>query len=115
MGVVYHPNYLLYFEPGRTERMRAAGAAYADLERRGVFLVVTEARCRYRGAARYDETLTIATRVEEVGKASVRFSTRVSGPDGRLLCEGDVSLASVDRSMSPVRLPADVAALLEKA
>ena len=43
MGVVYHPNYLLYFETGRTELMRASGVTYSELEKSGIFLVVTEA------------------------------------------------------------------------
>ena len=59
MGVVYHPNYFLYFETGRTELMRASGVAYSELEKAGVFLVVTQAACRYRAAARYDQELTI--------------------------------------------------------
>ena len=57
MGVVYHPNYFLYFETGRTELMRAAGVVYSEMEKSGVFLVVTQASCRYRAAARYDRAL----------------------------------------------------------
>src|SRR6267142_1231170 len=59
MGVVYHPNYFLYFETGRTELMRASGIAYSELEKSGVYLVVTQASCRYRAAARYDQELQI--------------------------------------------------------
>lgn len=114
MGVVYHPNYFLYFETGRTELLRAAGVAYGELERSGVFLVVTEASCSYRSAARYDEVLTIVTRVDHVGKATVGFSYRVLGPAGTLLAEGRTVLASVDAAKSPVRLPPAVTELLPK-
>ena len=114
MGVVYHPNYLLYFETGRTELMRTSGVTYSELEKSGVFLVVTEALCRYRAAARYDEELSIVTAVDQVGKATIRFSYRVQGPDGRLLAEGHTELASVDGSKNPVRLPREVSALLSK-
>ena len=112
MGVVYHANYLHYFETGRTELLRAAGAPYAELENRGVFLVVTGAELRYRAAARYDDLLRIVTRVASVGKASVRFETAIFGGDGRRLTEGAVDLASVDASRKPVRLPEDIASLL---
>jgi acyl-CoA thioester hydrolase len=112
MGVVYHPNYLLYFETGRTELMRAAGVAYSDLEKSGVFLVVTEASCKYRAAARYDQQLKILTKVDQVGKATVTFSYRVLGPGGSLLAEGRTELASVDAAKNPVRLPKTVADLL---
>jgi len=114
MGVVYHPNYFLYFETGRTELMRASGVAYSELEKAGVFLVVTQASCRYRAAARYDQELKIVTRVDQVGKATVQFSYRVLGPDGALLAEGSTELASVDAAKNPVRLPREVAELLRK-
>jgi len=114
MGVVYHPNYLLYFETGRTELMRAAGVTYSEMEKAGVFLVVTEASCRYRAAARYDQELRVVTRIDEVGKARIRFSYRVLGPDEALLAEGHTELASVDSSKSPVRMPREVAELLSK-
>jgi acyl-CoA thioester hydrolase len=114
MGVVYHPNYLLYFETGRTELMRAAGVTYAEMEKSGVFLVVTETSCRYRAAARYDQELRVVTRVDEVRKATIRFSYRVLGPDETLLAEGHTELASVDQAKSPVRMPREVSDLLSK-
>lgn len=114
MGVVYHANYLLYFETGRTELMRAAGLAYRELEERGVFLVVTETACRHRAAARYDEELRVVTTVDRVGKATVRFRYEVFGPSGTLLADGHTELASVDRAKNPVRLPGEVALRLAK-
>ncbi|MFN3484343.1 MAG: acyl-CoA thioesterase [Planctomycetota bacterium] len=114
MGVVYHANYFLYFELGRTELMRAAGFPYAELERRGVFLVVTDAGCRYRAPARYDEEIRIDTRVARLGKATVRFEYEVRGAGDRLLADGHTELAAVDRiTQAPVRLPEEIAARLE--
>lgn len=112
MGVVYHPNYLLYFETARTELLRAAGVVYADLEKSGLFLVVTEASCVYRAPARYDEELQVETRVDHVGKATIGFAYRVLGPSGALLVEGRTVLASVDRDKRPMRLPDAVTCLL---
>ncbi|HYF00889.1 MAG TPA: thioesterase family protein [Planctomycetota bacterium] len=112
MGVVYHANYFLYFELGRTELLRATGLPYGELEARGVFLVVTDAGCRYRAPARYDETLEVRTRVDRLGRASVRFAYEVRGPDGRLCADGHTELAAVDSGKRPVRLPEDVAARL---
>ena len=112
MGVVYHPNYLLYFETGRTELLRAAGSVYSELEKSGVFLVVTEASLVYRAAARYDEELEVITTVDQLGKATIGFSYRVLGPAGTLLVEGRTVLASVDQAKSPVRLPKQITSLL---
>ena len=112
MGVVYHANYLLYFEDARTDLLRAAGFAYADLEKRGVFLVVTEASCRYRAGSAYDETLEIRARVEDVRKATLRFRYEVVGPDGRLRAEGHTDLAAVDARKRPMRLPPEIVSRL---
>jgi acyl-CoA thioester hydrolase len=114
MGVVYHARYLEYFETARTELLRTAGLAYAEMERRGIFLVVTEAACRYRSPARYDDVLRVRARVAALGKASVRFEYDLrTEDDGRLVAEGHTELASVDARKRPVRLPEDVAGLLE--
>lgn len=112
MGVVYHANYLLYFEAGRTELLRAAGVVYADLEKQGLFLLVTATSCRYRAAARYDENIEIRTEISRVGKASIGFRYEVRGEDGRLCAEGDTDLAAVDASLRPCRLPGELLARL---
>src|SRR5262245_39668532 len=73
MGVVYHANYLVYLEDGRTRLMESLGCSYAELERTGWALVVRKAELRYRASARYDEELAIRTAVARVGGASVLF------------------------------------------
>lgn len=113
MGVVYHANYFLYFEEGRTELLRASGLPYRELEKRGIFLVVTDAGCRYRAHATYDEMLRVVTRVAALGKATVRFEYSVTGADGRIVSEGHTELAALNAERRPVRLPADVAARLQ--
>ncbi len=64
MGIVYNGNYLMFFEIGRTELLRAAGLPYADLEREGFLLPVLEAHVVYHKPARYDEMLDIITTYE---------------------------------------------------
>lgn len=113
MGIVYHANYLLYFEMGRTELLRASGVTYADLEKSGLFLVVVETGCRHRAGARYDELLDVLTRVDRVGKATITFRYEVRGADGRLCAEGHTELAAVDVDKRPLRLPAEILARLE--
>src|SRR5882672_4275168 len=71
MGFVHHSRYLQYFEMGRVELLRSMGHAYVDLERQGVLFVVVKVECRYKAPARYDEELTLLTRV--VKQTHVRF------------------------------------------
>ena len=52
---VHHANFLTYFEIGRTEMLRARGATYREFEEAGLFLVVSEAACKYRSPAEYDD------------------------------------------------------------
>ena len=108
MGVVYHANYLLFFEMGRTEWMRAEGLPYAALEERGFFLTVTEAHLNFKSPGRYDAELKITTKVGEVGKASVRFDYEVRDGAGTVLCDGFTRLACVDRKQKILRIPKDV-------
>src|ERR1700712_5303270 len=63
MGYLHHSRYFQYFEMGRVELLRTLGHSYADLERRGVLFVVVKVDCRYKQPARYDEELTLVTRV----------------------------------------------------
>ena len=59
MGVVYHANYLIWFDRARTELMRETGLTYKELEQQGVYLAVSEVRVRYRAAARYDDLVRV--------------------------------------------------------
>src|SRR5205814_10162668 len=63
MGYLHHSRYFQYFEMGRIELLRQLGHRYADLEGRGIFFVVVKLECRYKSPARYDDELTLTTRV----------------------------------------------------
>ena len=95
MGVVYHANYLVYMEEGRTKLMESLGLPYAELERQGHGLVVRKAALRFRAPARYGEMLTVLTRIERVGGASIVFEYQVER-DGTAIAEGSTELACVD-------------------
>ncbi len=97
MGVVYNGNYLTWFEIGRTELLRERGLTYAEVERRGYSLPVTEATFKVRRPARYDDLVTVETRVAEVRSRTVRFVYRIHR-DGQLLVEGDTVHVPVKRS-----------------
>ena len=68
MGVVYHSNYLIWFEVARTEFMEHHKVNYKDLEEYGLFLPVVEANCRYKRPAKYSDNLTVTTKLEIEGR-----------------------------------------------
>jgi acyl-CoA thioester hydrolase len=90
MGVVYHANYLVWFEIGRTELLSAMGLPYDKLEsEEGLNLPVAEANCRYRQSARYGDDVRIETCATVLRPSVIRFdyqAKRVS--DDALLAEG---------------------------
>lgn len=115
MGVVYHANYLIYFELGRTEFLRYGGLAYSELEKDGLFLAVTRAELRFRASARYDDPLLVRTRVLGYGKASVLFGYEVLHEQtGVLLAEGSTELACLDERKKPRKLPEKLIPFLEE-
>ena len=107
MGVAHHTHYFVWFELGRTELMREAGCAYGALEDRdGVFFPVIEAGAEYRLPARYDEVLTIETRLVKTGGVRVRFDYVLRRQeDAQVLAKGYTVHASCGRDGRPARLP----------
>jgi acyl-CoA thioester hydrolase len=108
MGVVYHANYLVWFEVGRVELIRRMGLSYKEMEQEeGCMIAVVEATARYRCPARYDDELVIETRLTASRSSVIKFGYRVVRvSDGTLLCEGQTVHVVVDREMKKARLPA---------
>jgi acyl-CoA thioester hydrolase len=97
-GVVYHANYLVYFEVGRTELMRALGCPYASIEELGFLLTVVESHLHYRASARYDDLLVVESSVAEVRRVRLKIATTIRRKaDGKLLSDGWIWLACIDR------------------
>jgi len=81
MAVVYHTNYITWFEIGRTEWIRQIGLSYKDIEDRGLLLPVVQVEASYAQPARYDDWVFVCTRVAELTKVRIRFEYRVVRPE----------------------------------
>jgi acyl-CoA thioester hydrolase len=109
MGVVYHPNYLVWCEIGRTELMRQLGAAYCDIEAGGIRLAVAEATVRYIAPARYDERILVSTTLSELGSRGVTFDYVITHVDsGTRLATARTRLIAIDGRGRVTALPATV-------
>jgi acyl-CoA thioester hydrolase len=108
MGVVYHANYLVWFEIGRVELIRQMGLDYKTMEREeGCGIAVVEVRVRYKAPARYDDELTVRTRIDHVRGSIIRFAYGIYRlTDEVLLCEGTTTHIVVDRTMKRTAMPA---------
>jgi len=108
LGVVYHANYLRYFELARTESLRQLGFELPSLlVEYGVQFAVVHAAVKYHKPARLDDELRIETRVSGIGKASVTYQQYIylSNNADLLICEAEIKLVTVDQQMRPKALP----------
>ena len=82
MGIVYHANYLRWFEIGRTELFRHIGMPYREIESRGLMLPVSEVKCKYLNPARYDDVIVIRTSLNAGFRAGMQFDYTITNQDG---------------------------------
>jgi acyl-CoA thioester hydrolase len=114
MGVVYHANYLVWCELGRTEFIRTLGTTYAELERQGVLLAVSDASIRFHAPARYDDLIRVHTTLPIVRSRMIAFDYDIRNADsGQRLVTARTSLVCLDRASRPVALPGELRRALE--
>jgi acyl-CoA thioester hydrolase len=117
MGVVYHANYLVWFEVGRVEFIRQLGMDYKQMEQEDdAMIAVAEVTARYKAPARYDDELIVRTSLSGLRGSIVRFRYVVVRPangdaDETVLCEGETVHIVVGRDMKRREMPARYAEL----
>ena len=114
-GVVFYANYLKFFERGRTEWLRRLGVNQSDLAANDQrMFVVKSAQTQYIKPARFDDLLTIHSRITRLGRASIDFA-QVATLNDEILCESTVEVCCVDtRTFRPAGLPTSLRTLLQK-
>lgn len=114
MQVVYHANYLIWCEVGRTDFMRQHGMSYADMEKGGIGLTVSEYSVRLHASARYDDVVRIATTLTDVRSRQVAFEYLLTNvASGARLATARTSLVSIASNGRPMAMPAGVRERLE--
>ena len=105
MGIVYHANYLPWFEVGRTDFLREAGVTYRELEQQGFLLPVTDASLSYKQPARYDDEIEVRTRIGELTPVRLTFAYEIYRvADEELLVTGETKHVFTNAALKPVRL-----------
>ena len=116
MQVVYHSNYLVWCEIGRTEFIRALGTPYAELERQNVTLAVVEANLRFHAAARYDNLIRVTTTISDVRSRTITFDYVITNAEtGERFVTGSTKLVSLTRDSRLTALPDQLRKVLENA
>jgi acyl-CoA thioester hydrolase len=106
MGVVYHANYIIWFEVGRVEMLRQMGFTYREMEKEDdTHIVVVDVRCRYKLPARYDDLICVRTSLLNVRESLLRFDYEIiRDSDQALLAEGETVHLVVGANMKRVPL-----------
>lgn len=116
MQVVYHANYLVWCEMGRTDLIRKLGTSYADVEKQGVALAVVDATLRYHAAARYEDRIRVTTTLEDARSRSVTFRYVIENAEtGQRLVSATTTLASINGDGKLVAMPSHLRQALEAA
>ena len=110
MQVVYHSNYLIWCEMGRTEFIRALGTPYAELEKENVTLAVVEA------SLRYDNLIRVTTTITDVRSRTITFDYVITNAEtGERFVTASTKLVSLTRDSKLTTLPDDLRKVLENA
>ncbi len=114
MDFAHHAGYLVWFELGRTEILRSAGASYRECEENGYLFPVIEVGCHYHKPAFYDDELAVLTHISVLDRLRTRFEYRiVRGADDDLLAEGFTLHVAMGPNRRPRRMSKDMLDRLE--
>ena len=114
MGIVYHSNYYVWFDMGRTEFMRSLGYDYSRLEDEGLILPILETHCIHKKSAKYDDLITVKTSLKELKGVRISFNYDVYNENGELIATGSTVQAFVNRAMHPINIKKIFPAVYEK-
>lgn len=107
--VVYHGNYIVWFEVGRTRYCEVAGYPYARMEDEGTFIAVVRVTATYRKGARYGEVVTVRTRFGGQTSRGCRFFYEVVLPTGEIAAEGETQHLFLEAATGkPQRVPESI-------
>jgi acyl-CoA thioester hydrolase len=117
MGVVYHANYVVWFEVGRVELLRSMGFRYRDMERNeDCHIAVVDVHCRYKAPAMYDDEIVVRTHLKNMRESLLHFGYEVlRAHDSTLLAEGETTHIVVNSKFEKTVLPDKYAKVLNAA
>ena len=115
MKYVYYGNYAEYLEVARVELFRTLGISYDEIEKRGIWLPVSEYKIKYLKPAFYDEILEIHTYVKKVPGVKIEFEYEIFNDSEQKITEASTTLFFLDATTNKVsRCPNFLMELIQK-
>jgi acyl-CoA thioester hydrolase len=113
--VVYHANYLRYFEYGRASLMREIGYPYRKIEQSGYVYPIIEVGVQYYRPLYYDDPMVVYTRPSELERVRLRFDYVITHEEsGQIACKGFTRHCAVNANGTPVEVDEKTAGIWEK-
>ena len=102
MKYVYYGNYATYFEVARVELFRTLGIPYDDIEKRGIWLPVSEFSIKYLKPALYDQNLEIHTFIKKIPGVRIEFDYEIYNDSKEKITEAKTTLFFLDSKLNKV-------------
>jgi len=105
MGIIHHSCYPVWFEAGRTDFIKKMGLPYSTIEQMGFLLPLIELNCQYKGAARYEDVITVKTRIKDLSYTRLVFYYEVyKNNDPQYITSGETVHVWTDRQLKPINI-----------
>ena len=115
MGVVYHANYIVFYEAARNEMFRAIGLPYTFLEQMNIAMPIVEVESQYKAPAFYDEVLTVRATLKELPEVRAVIEYEIFNEAGTVINTGKTVLGYVNMDRKrPCRAPKEFIDELQK-
>lgn len=88
LGIVWHGNYISYFEEGREDFGRKHGLSYLDVQKNGFVTPIVESSSKHLLPLRYGDVALIETTFVDSVSAKIIFTYKIFNPEGKVACTG---------------------------
>jgi acyl-CoA thioester hydrolase len=89
MGVVYHANYLVWFEIGRTKFIDYLGLSYVDMEKNNIVSPVVDAQISFKKPVKYGESIYVETWIEQYDGLRTVYGYRIIDDNNEVRVSGN--------------------------
>lgn len=96
LKIVWHGNYLAYFEDGREAFGRAHGISYSDVQSQGFVVPIVKSVCEYKLSLKYGEVATVETTFVETAAAKMIFRYKIYNQAKKIVCTGETIQVFLD-------------------
>ncbi len=98
LGIVWHGNYITYFEDGREAFGREHGLTYLDIAQTGYTTPIVKSSCEHKLSLRYGDVVTIETTIVDTPAAKIIYRFKIIDQKGEVACTGETTQVFLDQN-----------------